>query len=262
MAFNAVSFTYDGIPGDIYGLMLYEIGSSSGTQSSNTYDAEIQSALSASSRQYVHYKTVVDKPLEITFTIGSLTPIDALMRGKITAWLMGRQEYKNLRILQGDYAGMYFKCIFTKQSTIFVNGLAYAFSITAVCDSPFVYSAPLVQTFDIGASETIINVLNKSDILDEYIYPKLEFTATSSLSSLSIKNLNDNNREFAFSNLVTGETIFADNENKIITSSSGISRLQSFNKFWFRLVGGLNKVVVAGKGILTLTVPVLRKAGF
>ena len=52
------------------------------------------------------------------------------------------------------------------------------------------------------------------------------------------------------------------NQKQIITSSTGLNRLGNFNKNWFRLVSGVNKLrIVGGLEASTMTYQNARKVG-
>jgi len=53
-----------------------------------------------------------------------------------------------------------------------------------------------------------------------------------------------------------------DNDKKIITSDSGLRRLSTFNKGWFRLVPGYNNLhIMSGIGTFSITYSLARKIG-
>jgi hypothetical protein len=86
--------------------------------------------------------------------------------------------------------------------------------------------------------------------LEGYVYPKIDFTTSSTTTSFSIKNINDNDRLFSFTGISGNENLIIDNDRKIISSSTSLNRLQKFNLNWFRLKTGFNNLVVNGNGVL------------
>ena len=66
--------------------------------------------------------------------------------------------------------------------------------------------------------------------------PIINFKLTPNNRNFSIINKSDGRREFKFSNLLGSEKITVDNKHQIITSSSGMFRLDNFNKNYFNLM--------------------------
>jgi phage-related protein len=78
------------------------------------------------------------------------------------------------------------------------------------------------------------------------MYPIIELKTTINNNSIRIINKSDNNRAFEFTGLQGGETLFVDNQKKIIRSSTGLNRLSNFNKKFFRLHRGVNELQIIG----------------
>jgi phage-related protein len=125
------------------------------------------------------------------------------------------------------------------------------------CRDAFGWTAPTEYVFDlsdnVGSTPTTIQVENMSNVGLDYYYPIIEFTLQSTETGASIKNMSDGGRICSFSALSTGETIYIDNQKKIITSSTNNYRFDKWNKVWFRLVKGVNNIQVTGKCNITFT---------
>lgn len=103
--------------------------------------------------------------------------------------------------------------------------------------------------------EGINNILfrNESSVR-EYLKPEISFAPASSTRTLSLVNLNDDNREFKLTGIPSGASIFVNNSNGIIQElSSGYNLYDGFNLNFFRLVHGDNNIKVTGDGVLTIS---------
>jgi hypothetical protein len=261
MAFNATSFTYDGINSSDFGLRICEF-EAQGKNENTILKATIKSDSLPNSYRKIHYKTIYDEPQSFKVTMMFVGDLDITTKSQIIDWLCGQPNYKKLYIHAPGMEDIYYNCIFDELSEIDINRKCVGFSGTATCDSPFQYMKPEEKTYTLTEATTTIPLLNKSDSTGFYILPKLVFTTDASTTTFSIVNQSDNNREFKFTDISGGETITIDNQAMIITSNTTMSRLVNFNYGWLRFVKGINTLVVTGKGALTISYPVVRKVGF
>lgn len=250
------SFIYNNIPSEIYGLILCELDGSDVSEGDSS-GAEVYSNKIPGSKEYVLYGVERKDPISFSITIASEKELDSLTRSNIKKWLLGQKSYKKLYIVGQDTQSIYYNCIFTNMETVFLGNAAYAFKLTAVCDSPYQHENPEVKTYSFASTPNTISIISRSDISD-YIYPIVMFKISSAGGTFSIKNTTDNERLFQFTTLSGSETITIDNQRQIITSDLSIYRLQNFNKYWFRLLPGNNSLVVTGRGDLTVTIPIYR----
>jgi hypothetical protein len=112
------------------------------------------------------------------------------------------------------------------------------------------YSPTSIEEHDLTANTsegTIINIYNKSNTPDMYYKPEIEVTLTGAATGFSFYNLNDNNREFTFTGLTAGETIYIGNQDERIYSVLSNTRYSNLKdgKF-FRMVFGLNRIKILG----------------
>lgn len=255
--FNALSFTYDGIPGEKYGLFICNFDSNTTEQVAENHT--IRAIALNNSYKNIFYGYETPEPFTFEITLGSEKVIDAYVRSQITKWLVRRNGYKKLKIIQADMSSIFYNCVFTQINTVYIGNLAYAITLTAVCDSPYQYENP--KTFNVNVNNNYnLTIKNTSDTL-EYIYPKISFTMSAGGGNLSIINQDDNGREFKFTELSGSETINIDNQSKIITSSLGFYRLKNFNKQWLRLVNGVNSLKITGIASISIEMSVIKRIG-
>lgn len=253
MAFNGEVLIYDGTPSDLFGLYIYNDNGSfdeSGGESSEL--------ITGSTVRYPFkflYGHGDFDVLEFDISLVSKKPITRERRSVIYKWLVNRNEYKKLQIVQDDLNTIYFNTVFTEAKDIFHGNDMYGITVTAVCDSPYAYEEPVTYT---AAELSSAVIYNDSDI-DDYIYPVIKITMGSSGGDISVINGNESGRAFTFTGLSGGEVITVDNRLKTITSSSGVRRLSAFNKKWFRIHPGDNEITIIGSGTVDITVPVIRR---
>jgi phage-related protein len=184
--------------------------------------------------------------LQLTFADNRKWDIDT--RREIVQ-LLFQKNYKP--ILSQSYTGICWFVIAEGESKRFDNYLEQGYiDINFRCDASHGWSYPAaVQNFDFtdNSTTTTIELENMSNV-EEYYMPEIEFTLTSG-SALTLKNLSDGGREFTFSGITTGETIYVNNKNKRILTSLGDNfyRLSKFNKSWLKLSQGKNYIEVTGK---------------
>jgi hypothetical protein len=81
--------------------------------------------------------------LEFDISITSPDPIPGSMRDIIGSWLFGKQEYRKLRIIQNDLQDVYFNCLITSGTGIYVGNLCYGWRCHVKNDSPFAYGSTI-----------------------------------------------------------------------------------------------------------------------
>lgn len=254
---SAVSFIYDGIPSEKYGVVLCDFDSGSINQKNESHELRTSVRSDTGEHTFLGYDS--SEALTFEVIIASENPIDSYTRASINKWLVGRRGFKEFRINNAEYSGVYFRCVFTEQETVYIGGLPYAMKLTAVCDSPYQYEKDAVVTKTISGSG-VISLYNRSDI-DGYVYPKIWFKMSPAGGNFTIVNASDESRSFEFTSLAGDEEITVDNKSKIITSSTGFYRLGAFNKKWLRLADGMNILNVTGNAQIRLDVPVVRRVG-
>lgn len=257
---NATYFTYDGIFSGRYGL---QIASFTGlvpesVEENDAFSPNLTVLKVPSLNRFYHGGIEYDSAPQCEFTVVSSDIITAESRSSILSWLIGRNQFKPLVFLNNDLSAFTYYCVFTGVTTIFVNGECHGFKLTASFDSPFARGTPTVATATSGTHTITIN--NKSDIVDGYTYPKVEFDG----GGISIINTTDDpNRAFVFSGLISSEKLTVDCETKIIQSNFGGEKLSNFtSKNWLRLRKGINTLTITSYGDVTITCPHYAMIGY
>lgn len=253
MAFYARNFIFDDIPSEEYGLII----SSNGVGETNNSGHNIELITEDIYRRHTPYFYGVQQSdairinASIRTTTGEITAEDSAY---IQRWLFGQLIYKELRIVQPDMEGYYYKCFLLDPQIIRVGNLIVGYDFTIQLDSPFAYGEEVITTISEPGTSTV-SFLNLSDN-NYYTYPIVEIKmAFATYTDLYVKvtNQSDGNRIFQLggsgSPLNPGEDIVINNDLQSIisytdttkTTLSTEKRIQDLlNGYFFRLVQGVN----------------------
>jgi hypothetical protein len=205
------------------------------------------------------YGLVVNQSLEYTLVFGANTEsidanvsIDRFDVDRISTWLTGHQNRKWLAIVQPDMHGFRYLCNISELRLITYGEMPWAFSCRVTCDSPYAYTFPEEHEFQVSGQRTVM-VHNRSAHHGFYM-PKIEIS-TFGASRFSVRNATDNNREFAFNGLPSGQSLLIDidNRNQVITNNQGLNLYDMFNLNFFRMVRGDNRLLLDGFGTIKFT---------
>lgn len=246
--FNATYFTYDGIFSGSYGLQIADFDDNAVKEGEAlTLTLALQKASGA--LRFSHSGIECDTPPTCEFAVIRDSEFSAADRKEIMAWLVGRNDFKELTFTGGDSDGYTYRCVFTSVSTISVHGRCYGFRLTAQFDSP--YARGIATSVTVGSGTHTISLVNNSGIMDDYVYPMVEFTG----ASVDIVNTtDDSSRHFTFSGMSGTTTV--DNETRHIQNSAGSMPLSGFtSKKWLRLRRGTNVLKITSAGTVKITCP-------
>ena len=244
MSFWATKFIFDGIVSDSYGLMCGKLNSSGEDSSSSGAAVEIIEEYIPRRVKPYFYGTQFAEKLEFQIDIFSESVIDRYLVQAIEQWLFGNRVYKKLQILQCDMYDTYFNCIISKGEVISVGNEVIGFSCTVICDSPWGWGKKVTQNIPSVAVDQTIEIVNSSDDTS-YLYPNVTLYSSEQQFNIRIINTSDNNREMAFTSLVSGETLTINNDIKLVESNKG-GIYERFNGVYLRLIRGRNLVRFVG----------------
>lgn len=255
--FNAYSFIYDGVPCDKYGLLISDLDGN-GIKESSDFNSAIRTINPPNSFEHIFLGYDSKEVLSFEITLVSEREVDAYTRGKISKWLVGRNGYKKLQVVQQDLSSVIYYCIFTSMKTTYISGYAHAFTLTGQTNSPYQFEKNKEISETVSGSKEI-TIINNSDI-EDYIYPDIRIT-TSTSGDIEIINLSDDSRSFKITGLSNNEIVTISGKTQTVVSSTELNRLGNFNKHWFRLKDGANNLQIKGSGIIKFTIPVIRQVG-
>ena len=265
MSFYGKTFIYDNTPSEVYGLYILDFETSGGYNESEAGSVvePIEEWVYRRSKSY-HYGNIMNTPLEFDLSVGSYDPIPGFDRGKISQWLLGRGNFKKLQICEDDISNVYFNAICTSAKTLYVGNVNRGLKLHFRCDSPWAWEYPKTITYTFTGDQIknfYFDFYNSSDS-NEYLYPIVDFTLNNIGNSISIENTTTGEPPFIFSGISPNEHIIVDNSLKTIVSSTGLLRLNYFNKKWLRFIEGNNRIhVISAIGTLKLTYSFARKIG-
>lgn len=252
--FMSYEFVFDGVSSEMYGLHVYDIGSTKQKASSFANKASIKETRLINRVQPLHFGVNYhESPLEFTLVFGAVDrAIDRYEMEEIALWLTGHSTYKWLQICQPDMDNRLFRCLITQLTPVHIGWLPHAFEATVRCDCPYAYSFPFVKQYQIKNETTI--VFSNASTCHEYLKPVLTITPASGVTTFSIRNENDGGRTFALTNLpASGIKIAVDSQTGIIRELNFNTNLYGgFNMNFMRFVQGDNLLVVNGDGELLI----------
>ena len=239
---------YNGVSSRDFGLILVSIDSNLNEVPSGS-NIEIQSVSATKNPKKIFLGAKENPSLEFPIEILSKNPIDLPTFLRIKQWLFGNPGYHRLQIEDEWYSDFYFNCILKASEDIKFGGEYFGLRCSVECDSPYAYTFPKTKTYTFDSS--IINYFEFDNFSAEIygLRPIIEFKLSNSGNSFLIKNLTTN-REFKMMDLIPNEIITVDNQNEIITSSTGLNRFKNLekgeNQGYFSLAHGINKLECHG----------------
>lgn len=255
--FNAKHFRYDGEWSGTYGLQIVDFDENT-VRETDAFSPQLSLLKVPGSIRFFHGGVEYNSAPTCEFSVLSEKELTGDLRSIILSWLIGRKEFKPITFEDGDNDKFTYYCVFTSAKTIWVNGYCHGFRLTAQFDSPFARGAS--TSVSVGAGTHTVVLRNKSDIVDDYTYPVVQFTG----GYIDIVNETDDaQRHFTFSGLVSSEVVTVDNEVKHIMSSLGGEKLSNFtSKKWLRLRSGYNTLNITATGTTTIICPYYAMIGY
>jgi len=161
--------------------------------------------------------------------------------GAISKWLFKR-EYNEFKIIDTDYSNIIYNCIFQNPKQIEISNYPIGIEVDVICDRPYGFRR---QSITKNVSGSLTFNLKNLGFDNDYIYPEIQFTTS---SSITITNNTDSN-SFGFTGLDTNETVYVDNRRQEIVSDTGNNRNSNFNFNWFRITPDYyNNITITGTG--------------
>jgi len=241
-----MNFIFDNISSQDMGLYIVRIGGS-GEISSPFIPAQNIVETKLNKKHTPLFHRIEKQPLEFEIVCslleGEFTPEKKM---ELVKWLC--KEYY-CSFISEDNPNLIYEVIMTNQSDLMTFGnLQGYFTIQFRANSPWGYSPIYQENFNLSeiTIPTVIEISNYSNAV-QHLYPEIEFTLSGISTGISLINLSNAGEESIFTNLSVEEKIYINNERKQIISDLGLYRLGNFNKKWFRLVYGINRIQITGK---------------
>lgn len=250
MAFPAHEFIFDNISSDRFGLFIADIGDN-GQNSFDGVEYDVKSDKVNNSDIFNIFSKQINQPLAFTITVVSKTKISRNEINIINNWLFPYdKKYRKLFIKQENVSDFYYNCIFTKSEIITFRNYPYAFKLSVVCDSQFVWENERTIKYNVSSLPHSFNIVNHSS--EDTLKPTYIVTSNKQNGSIVIKN-NTSNQDMKISNLNDNETVTINTRNEIIESSLNLLKLKDFTtsdptlfKNFMKLQRGLNNITISG----------------
>jgi len=193
-----------------------------------------------------YFKEVQYEPLTIPVNFCFKDNFDNNKLAETLYWLTP-SYYKPLQF--SENMNKIFYCLPIDNPTLMHTGLKQGFiKLNFRCKYPWALSPIYEQIYDCtSADETNINFINNGYM---NVFPQLDIEVDSSNTSgnVSIFNLSNANKEFAFTGLLPEEIVFIDNKTGTITTDqSNLYRYDNFNNVFLELLRGISNLKVVGK---------------
>lgn len=251
---NATSFTYEGIDSKSMDLYIRQFDAST-VEENVIFTRDVQTIKAPALRRWFSTSADLGEPPTLEFSIISQLPLTSDAIRYVMRWLSGSTQFKRIEFHTQESIGdtFYIYGIFSSVSCIYVNGRCVGFNLTCVTDSPYARGIPtIVKASCTANTQKTVVVRNNSDIINDYVYPKITFGGT----GITVINTTDSaTRAFTFAGLSSGGLVTVDNEIKQITSSVDALPLQKFtSKKWLRLLPGTNVLSITTTTTTNVTI--------
>lgn len=248
MAFTACDMVYDGTSSSMWDLVLVSMNSSGEDQSDNV-EFELMTTRAHGSSKNNLYGVNQNNVLKYQLKLMRINNkyIDRFTVNEIVSWLasLGSTEYKKLFLKQKDMYDTYYNCKITSIKNVSYNGKVYGFVIEIECDSQYAWQTERTKKFGSITGIKNITFVNKSADIND-LYPKFKITMGKNGGDFYIKNLSNNGYTMSFSELLAGEVLEIDCERNVVSSGTGLRRMNNFNKNFLMLVNGVNELEISG----------------
>lgn len=249
--FLSEEFEYNGISSNTMGVSCVSIDSSGMKESPFGMKRSIrEEKINGRDKPYFH--GFEKECLTFKMTIGKINEDNLEWtfeeRKKISEWLY-TDYYAPLLSL--DNPEVIYYCTPIDDGLRFDNGIMQGYiTITMKCNAPYPFSPTYIEEYKYEQNiDNIIEINNLSNVT-KYYYPEIQVCSDD--TNFKLINLTNNGEEFTFNNIDKGETIYINNEMKQIETDkkdlkgNKVYRLTNFNKNWFKLVKGVNRIKVEG----------------
>jgi len=242
-----MSFIFDGINSQDMGLYIVRIGGSSEITSPFAPAQNIVEEKRYKNHIPAFYR-VEKEPLEFEIICSLLdeefTPEKKM---QLNRWLL-HEEYKEF--ISEDNPNIIYNVVSTEQIDLITFGSFKGYiKIKFRADAPWGWSSSFFNAFNLteSVSPTIIQVTNYCNT-QTYYYPEIEFTLAGTNTGITIKNFSNSGETLQFIGLSETETVYVNNDSKIIISDTGLYRIGKLvNKKFLSLVYGVNRIEITGK---------------
>lgn len=177
--------------------------------------------------------------------------------------LTGFKGYEWLRLINDSVKDeLWYRAKVNNISYKRVGGNIVGIILSMECDSMFAWSSEYDVTINVKAGEPFY-IFSNTDDLCNYVLPYVEIISVSDNTTISIKNVTDNDWISVINNVKSNEKITIDSQKEIISSDTEHNLLlDDFNLHFFRLIPNQNEYVSDTDITIRFKFRVPRKVGF
>lgn len=239
---ESIYFSYDGKYSSDYGIYNVSLDSGMYNESFLSSRSIIETKVRGNPKPY--FQGIEYEPLTLELSFAFENTWDIKQIREVARWLS--QDYYKPLWFSEDPTRIFY-CMTVDDSQLIHNGLKQGYiTLTMRCDSPYTYSQILTKGWlDYSSNITYVDFefINDGDVV---LKPEMWIEKVGN-GDVSIVNRTYNNREFKFTGLIDGETVYVDNEREYIeTDVPNEYRYSNFNNKYLHLVRGVNILRLTG----------------
>jgi len=193
-----------------------------------------------------YFKEIQYEPLTISVNFCFKDTFDNDKLAQILYWLTP-SYYKPLQF--SENLSKIFYCLPIDNPTLMHTGLKQGYiQLNFRCKYPWALSPIYEQIYDCTSNNETNIIFTNNGYMNVFPQLYIEIDSTNTLGNVSIFNLSNANKEFAFTSLLPEEIVFIDNKTGTITTDqSNLYRYDNFNNVFLELSRGVNYLKVVGK---------------
>jgi phage-related protein len=241
---ESIHFSYDGITSEQMGLLNVRVDTSGFYEEQFLADRELYE-ISIRGNERPYFQGIKRAPLTLSLSFAFEDTYDEAKIREVARWL-NAEYYKPFFTL--DAPDRIYYCMLTSSSKLLHNGLLSGYiTIEMRCDSPYTYTPQyLSPLYDYSTNVVNGTNLTFTNFGDTICRPEVWIVKVGD-GDVSIINNTDGGREFKFTGLSDGETVYVSSEREHIeTDKSNTYRYDNFNDNYLKMVRGVNSLVVKG----------------
>lgn len=195
-----------------------------------------------------YFNGIENKPIEFDMSLAKINGEKWTQeeRIKISEWLY-QDEYKPLRLCDNPYL-VYYAMISGNSERYDIGNNEGWINIHVECANPYCYTNLGVEKHIFNEYENSIEIKSRSNI-NEPCYPIFELESLDN-QTIEFQPLYDRLSSTIIKNVKKGEKLIIDNLNQDIITKIDKYKFSDFNKQWFELHKGINRIKIKGKMIL------------
>lgn len=243
-------FIYNKVPSETYGVSLVFLDENYNQRPSGS-GVEIITDTVRRNPQLLYLGGKQSPPLEFGIEVIFDEPVDIFVLTQMKDWLGGEISFKELQICAEYFEGFHFNCYIVLEEDLIYNGGYRGVKATVHCDAPWAWESEEEKRYDLDPQKSNAIIFNNLSADTELLRPIMTFQVNES-GDFTLYN-KTTGKTTKFTNLQAKEVVSVDNLYGFIESSTGLRRVENFNKVFLKLAKGVNDLIV-GPNVNTLII--------